>query len=120
MPLKQRLSLKGKARMISEMLDHRAAHDSFCVCSFIDSITTEKIQRAMNLLYKSKPDVVKAGKAIVDLERKLDVLRGLKKEHDVLPHRILEEETYVKGKKVKIKTKEFEKLKQEFCRIRKW
>lgn len=120
MRLKDRLSLKGKAKMISEMLNQGAAHDAFSCCSFVNSITTERIQQAMNLLYKSKPDVVRIGRNIVDLERKLDVLRGLKKEEDILPYRILEETTEINGKKVKVKASEFNKAKREFYKIRKW
>ena len=121
--LKGRISTKGKAKMVSEILDERAALDSICGCTFVDAITLGRGAKVMSELTGKKYDAKKfrkIGKSIVNLERKIDVMRGLTKEDDVLPARIIEEETIIKGKRVKVGEKNFEKMKKEFYRIRGW
>ena len=60
------------------------------------------------------------GVELVNLERKIDERRGLTKEDDVLPFRIIEEETEINGKKVKVGKDNFDKMKEEFYKIRGW
>ena len=123
MGLKGRTSTKGKAKMVSELLDETAVLDSSCGCNFVDPINLERIAKVMSELtgreYTAKK-LMKIGKSIVDLERKIDVMRGLKKDDDALPLRILEEQTIVKGKKIIVGKKNFEKMKKEFYKIRHW
>ncbi len=123
MGLRGRISTKGKARMVSELLDETAVLDSSCGCNFVDQVNLERIARVMGDLTGKKYDSKKLmgiGKKIVDLERKMDVMRGLKKEDDSLPARIIEEQTVIKGKKVIVGKKNFDKMKKEFYRIRRW
>jgi aldehyde:ferredoxin oxidoreductase len=123
MGLKGRISTKGKAKMVSELLDETAVLDSGCGCNFVDPINLEVIARAMSELTGKNYDsekLMEIGKKIVDLERRIDVMRGLKKEDDSLPARIIEEQTVIKGKKVIVGKKNFDRMKKEFYRIRRW
>lgn len=118
-----RTSTKGKARMVSELLDETAVSDSVCGCHFVGAISLERVAKVMGDITGKRCSTAKLkgiGKRIVDLERKIDVIRGLTKKEDVLPARIIEEETIIEGKKVTVGKKNFEKMKKEFYRIRGW
>jgi len=121
--LSGRTSVKGKARMVSELLDETAVMDSSCGCNFVDPVNLERIAKVMNELTGKKystNNLMRIGKQIVNLERRIDIARGLTKEDDVLPYRIIEEETTVRGKKVVVGKENFDKMRKEFYRIRRW
>jgi len=124
MSVKDRTSVKGKARMVSRMLDERAFLDSTCTCSFIDDDVVNRLTAKTMTILTGKKYTTKVlsgiGKRIVDLERRIDVLRGLKKSEDNLPKRIIEEQIMVGNKKIMVGKKNFEKMKREFYAIRGW
>lgn len=123
MPPDERTSLKGKAQLASTMMDETAIVDSLGICQLTTPVTIDE---------SPEPYVVQTGRTytidemraigrrIVDLERKIDVDRGLTHKHDTLPKRILEEPVIVGGKEFKVGTGNFEALKQEFYSIRGW
>jgi len=123
MGMKGRVSIKGKAKMVSELLDETAVLDAGCGCNFVDPVNLERVAKVMSEITGKKYNAKKLmgiGKKIVDLERRIDVMRGLKKSDDTLPRRILEEQTIAKGKRIVVGKENFEKMKKEFYKIRKW
>jgi aldehyde:ferredoxin oxidoreductase len=123
MGMKGRVSIKGKAKMVSELLDETAVLDAGCGCNFVDPVNLERVAKVMGEITGKKYNAKKLmgiGKKIVDLERRIDVMRGLKKSDDTLPRRILEEQTIAKGKRIVVGKENFERMKKEFYKIRKW
>lgn len=121
--LDERTSIKDKAKLVNDIMINRSAFtDSVSHCSFIDYDDNDI---ADLLSYVIEPNYTpnnmrEMGSKLIDLERHLDVRRGLTKENDILPFRIIEEEVEVQGKKVKVGKENFEKMKQEFYKIRGW
>ena len=123
MGMKGRVSTKGKARMVSGLLDETAVLDAGCGCNFVDPINLERVAKVMGEITGKKYNARRLrgiGKRIVDLERRIDVMRGLKKSDDTLPPRILEEQTIAKGRRIVVGKENFERMKKEFYKIRKW
>lgn len=123
MSVDDRTSTEGKAELVSNTMDYRQTFvDSASHCSFVN-FEKQEVGKALKLVVGDDftvEELEEHGKKIVDLERKLDKRRGLTKDDDILPYRIIEEETEVKGKKVVVGKEAFNRLKEEFYRIRGW
>ncbi len=121
MPLQERLSGKGKARLVNELMVFRAFVDSASHCSFLDFDEEDYSALFETVLgvTKTMEDFKSVGSKILDLERSIDVRRGLTKEQDTLPYRILNEPVIVNGREFKA-AEAFEEMKREFYKLRGW
>jgi aldehyde:ferredoxin oxidoreductase len=124
-PKYDRFSTEGKAKLVFELQNARAAMDSLGVCIIGSrAIGVEEMERVLavttgwNLSVK---DLLKAGERIYNLERLLAVREGISRKDDILPARLLNE-TLPNGpaKGVKLGEKDFNRMLDEYYEIRGW
>ncbi len=118
MSVEKRISAKGKAEFALRLAMDRAWIDSTCVCSFI-GIEPKEAAEALSIL-GIEFDVKKlreVGRRILRTEIEINEIRGIRIRDVEFPKRLLEEETEIDGVRVKIGRDEFERMKEEFCRL---
>jgi len=123
MSLDARTGPQGKAKLVSDLLDETAVIDSTGVCTLVTPIVFTETPEAYRTILGadvSEEEMREIGKGIVDLERKLDMERGHTKEKDVPPPRLVEEPVVVNGKRVRLGWETWERLRDEFYRVRDW
>lgn len=123
MSLEARLGSVGKAKMVSDLLDETAVIDSTGICTLVTPMVFTESPAAYKAVLEKDVDEAemrRIGRGITDLERWLDIERGHTKEKDALPARLIEEEVTVNGRKVRIGTDGWEKLRGEYYRYRGW
>lgn len=124
-PKYDRFSTEGKAKLVFEKQNIRAAMDSLGVCIIGGrAIGVEEMVRVLavttgwNLNVKG---LLKVGERIYNLERLLAVRDGISRKDDTLPPRLLSE-TLPSGpaKGIKLGKKEFNRMLDEYYGIRGW
>ena len=98
---------------------NKASRKKSQVAKMVNQLTAKALSVLTGKKYSAKK-LNAIGKKIVDLERRLDVMRGLKKSDDSLPERIINEQTIIKGRKIKVGKENFDRMKRDFYRIRGW
>ncbi len=124
-PKYDRFSTEGKAKLVFELQNTRAAMDSLGVCVIGSrAIGVEEMVRVLavttgwNLNVKG---LLNAGERIYNLERLLAVREGISRKDDTLSPRLLSE-TLPSGpaKGIKLDEKEFNRMLDEYYKIRGW
>lgn len=117
----ERTSPKGKPEISYEIMIKRIITDSTSICSFVNSYSREDYAEIYSKILGKEITMEKLKKRaheIQKLERKIDIERGINKENDILPKRVLEKPVEINGEKVKIGKKQLEKMNKELYKLR--
>ncbi len=123
MSLDARVGPEGKPKIVSDLMDETAVIDSIGICTLVTPVVfgeTPEAYKAVLSKDASEEEMRRIGRGITDLERWLDIERGHTKAGDTLPVRLLEEEVEVNGKKVRLGKETWERLRDEYYRVRGW
>ncbi len=123
MSLDARVGPEGKAKLVSDLMDETAVIDSLGVCTLVSPVVFKETPQAYAAVLgkeASEEGMREIGRRITDLERTLDIERGHTKAKDALPFRLLEEEVVVNGRKVRLGRETWERLRDEYYRVRGW
>lgn len=120
-----RFSTEGKAKLVMDLQNSRAAVDSIGVCVIATrAIGVEEMARIMTSTTGwgfTREKILEAGERIYNLERLLAVRDGVRRKDDTLPKRLLTE-TLRKGpcKGVRLTERELEQMLDEYYELRGW
>jgi len=118
------MSTQGKAKISIESQDECALIDSTGYCGFIKgSLDNNIIVKSVNATIGVNIDqkfLEKLGGKIIDLERKINLKRGLTKDDDTLSERLLNYPIKVFLKTSLIGKDNLEKMKEEYYQLRGW
>lgn len=120
-----RFSTVGKAKLVMDLQNQRAAVDSLGVCVIATrAIGVEEMARIMTSTTGwgfTVEKIVQAGERIYNLERLLAVREGVRRKDDTLPQRLLTE-TLRKGpcKGVELTERALGEMLDEYYRLRGW
>ncbi len=117
----ERTSPEGKPEMSYKIMVGRIITDSASVCSFVGSYSQEDYAGIYSKMLEEEITtnyLQKRAHEIQKLERKIDEQRGIDKEKDKLPKRVLEEPVEVQKKKVKIGEEELRKMNEKLYELR--
>jgi len=118
-----RFSIDGKARFVKEVQDERAIAFSLVLCDFTPSPVPVmvKVLNAATGFDFDEAEYLRAGERIWNLIRVFNVRDGISRKYDTLPPRIFEDplpDEPVKG--VKLLREDFEKMLDEYYKLRGW
>jgi len=121
----ERLGVKGKGKMIKWLEDYSAAIDSLGICKFppMDSHVIlpahlVKLYEGFTGLKLKQKDLLTSGERVVNLERIMIYRRGIRREHDTLPKRLIKEE--IKEGPAKGHIIELDVMLDEYYEERRW
>jgi len=120
-----RFSTEGKAKLIVDLQNQRAAVDSLGVCVIATRVIgVEEMARIMTSTTGwgfTREKIVEAGERIYNLERLLAVREGVRRKDDTLPRRLLTE-TLRKGpsKGVRLTGRALGEMLDEYYKLRGW
>ena len=121
----ERFSTEGKAKLVMDLQNLRAAVDSLGVCVIATrAIGAEEVASILTAITGwsfSVGKIVEAGERIYNLERLLAVREGVGRKDDTLPRRLLTE-TLPRGpcKDVRLTEGAFEEMLDEYYELRGW
>ncbi len=98
--------------------------DILCICRFVRDVgdfSKGLLAKALSLVTGHKylvKDLRKTSEKTIDLERRISLLKGMKKNEETFTSRILSQDPGVNSHK--LTKEEFEKIKEEFYKLRGW
>lgn len=118
------MSTVGKAAIAIKAQDEKAVNDSTGVCDFVikhfdPQDIVDGINAAIGIGITQK-DLKELGGKIINIEREINLKRGLKKEDDTLSERLLNYPIKVYVKTALIGKENLEKMKKEYYELRGW
>ncbi|RLJ01050.1 MAG: hypothetical protein DRP11_05100 [Candidatus Aenigmatarchaeota archaeon] len=117
LPPEKRFSIRGKARMVFELMRDRVILDSSGLCSFPSFETREISAMYSALLGKrlSVKEMRKNAAKTLRLEKEIDIRRGVGEVK--IPERLVEEDIFTGGRAVRLEKDVFERMRKKFQRI---
>jgi aldehyde:ferredoxin oxidoreductase len=118
---------EGQAEIVRELEDFHTIVNCMVLCKFLclptigpilwDELTT--LYSIITGIEIKKEDLIKTANNINTIRRKFNLKEGLNKKHDTLPQRFLNEELKIGASKgEKIQKQEFEKMLNEYYRLK--
>ncbi len=120
---KKRFSPKEVARRANRIMVDNTIPDVLCICRFVrdaeglEALAAQALSRILGKKYTSS-SIRRIADSTLEKEREISLLRGMEKEKETFTERILSQDPGVEGHR--LTEEEFERIKEEFYRLRGW